>query len=53
MKHNYINMNKKKRSYIKEPYKCDKCLYETKNIVFKQHKLTERGTKENREMNSY
>ena len=41
---------KKKRSDIKEPYKCDKCLYETKNIVvFKQHKLTEHGTKEERE----
>jgi len=44
------NRYKKKRSDIKEPYKCDKCLYETKNIVvFKQHKLTEHGTKEERE----
>lgn len=43
---------KKKRSDIKEPYKCDKCLYETKNIVvYKQHKLTEHGTKEEREKN--
>jgi hypothetical protein len=41
---------KKKRSDIKESYKCDKCLYETKNAtIFKQHKLTEHKTKEERE----
>ena len=40
---------KKKRSDIKDPYKCEKCLYETKNIViFKQHKLTEHSNKEER-----
>lgn len=41
---------KKKRSDIKEPNKCNKCLYETKNIVtFRQHILTIHGTKEQRE----
>lgn len=43
---------KKKRSDIKDAYKCDKCPYETRNItMFKQHKLSEHGTKEEREAN--
>jgi len=42
---------KKKRSDIKEPYKCEKCLYyKTKNLyTFKQHVLNEHSTKEERE----
>ena len=46
----HITGIRKIRSDFAGPYKCDKCLYETKNIViFKQHKLTEHGTKEERE----
>lgn len=40
---------KKKRSDIKELYKCTDCMYETKNVtMFTQHKLVKHGTKEER-----
>jgi len=38
---------KKTRSDKKDLYKCEQCEYKTKNIViFKQHKLNEHGTTE-------
>ena len=41
---------KKKRSDIKEPYKCVRCIYETKNLyTYKQHILNEHGTIDERE----
>ena len=41
---------RKKRSDIKDVYKCENCLYSTKNkIMMKQHKLNEHSTKEQRE----
>lgn len=41
---------KKKRSDCKDPYKCDKCNYKTKNIFsFEQHKLNEHASREERE----
>jgi hypothetical protein len=41
---------KKKRSDCKNPYKCEKCNYVTKNIfTFKQHMLNEHSTKKERE----
>jgi hypothetical protein len=41
---------RKKRSDYKEPIKCDKCVYETKNkMIMFQHKLNEHSTKEERE----
>ena len=42
---------KKRRSDIKEPYKCDKCNNcETKNLyTYKQHILNEHSNKEERE----
>jgi hypothetical protein len=46
----HINGIKKKRSDYKENYKCINCVYETRNIIlFKQHKLNEHSTKEERE----
>lgn len=40
---------RKKRKDIKEPFKCKKCEYETKNkTLLKQHKLNEHGTIEER-----
>ena len=41
---------RKLRSDYKEPYKCDKCDYESKNITtMKIHKLNKHLTKEDRE----
>ena len=41
---------RKLRSDYKEPYKCEKCDYETKNITtMKIHKLNKHSTKEDRE----
>jgi hypothetical protein len=41
---------RKTRSDIKPEYKCDKCTYKTKNVVmYKQHKLNEHSTIEERE----
>jgi len=41
---------KKRRSDYKEPYKCDSCDYETKNVtMIKVHKLNKHSTKETRE----
>jgi len=41
---------RKKRSDFKEAYMCDKCQYNTRNIItFKKHKLNEHSTKDIRE----
>jgi hypothetical protein len=41
---------RKIRADFKGPYKCEKCNYESKNIImFKQHKLNEHSNKEERE----
>jgi len=41
---------KKKRSDYKEPLKCEKCEYQTKNkLMMLQHKLNEHSTVEERE----
>lgn len=43
---------KKKRSDIKDPYKCEKCNYITKNkTIFKQHCLNYHSTFEERKNN--
>lgn len=43
---------RKIRSDYKQPYKCDKCEYTTKNkLIFLQHKLNEHSTIEEREKN--
>ena len=40
---------RKKRSDIKDPIKCNDCLYSTKNkTMMKQHKLNEHSTKQER-----
>ena len=42
---------RKKRSDYKEPYKCNKCEYETKNITtMKMHKLNSHSNKEERDV---
>ena len=43
---------RKKRSDYKQPYKCEKCEYMTKNkLLLMQHKLNEHSTIEEREKN--
>ncbi len=53
LKHNETEFHKtgkrKERTDKKEPYKCNLCDYSTKNTVtFKQHKLNEHSTKDER-----
>lgn len=44
--------NRKKRSDCKEPFKCEKCDYETKNkTTLLKHKLNNHSTKEERQNN--
>ncbi len=46
----HITGKRKLRSDFAGPYKCDKCNYETKNsTTFKQHKLNDHSSKEERE----
>ena len=46
----HITGKKKKRSDIKEEYKCKECDYKTKNIIaMKQHTLNDHSDKEKRE----
>jgi hypothetical protein len=48
----HITGKKKERSDKKDPYKCDKCNYETKNkLGLKQHYLNWHSTLEEREKN--
>ena len=45
----HLTGQRKKRSDYKEPHKCDKCDYETKNITtMKMHKLNYHSNKEER-----
>jgi hypothetical protein len=45
----HIMGKKKRRSDYKEPIKCDKCIYSTKNkTTMEKHKLTKHSTKEER-----
>lgn len=40
---------RKKRNDIKDPYKCEHCEYQTKNVMtFKKHKLNAHSNKETR-----
>ena len=50
----HLTGERKKRKDIKEPLKCEKCEYKTKNKhLLLQHKLNEHATKEEREKHKW